>query len=496
MIDTVAVRNRFRSSVSLGAIARPTVVAIVMFMAALLLAYAMVWPEAPYWSKDTAGYVALAEDLRHVTLSQAYERTPGLPILLILTGADRHPTRLFYFVQLELHFSSIGILAYLLGLLGLRAWFFWLFVAVGSSPPLVEWAAQLTTETLSEFFMVATLVCAVSWFRTRRKGWMVALTLAGIGAALTRPTFQLLVPVIVAGVLGCLYFDFRSVSRRELIALALATILSVGTQVGFALVNYVKFGYFGTNTFAAYALSSKVVGVVEFLPDQYQATREILVRHRDKLLVDPQYDHTGENYIFRALPELVDQYGGNKLAALKGIQKLSLYLIVHRPMSYVNECLKAMAWYWMPTDGPLATSTFRGARVVWGGMQLALVAAFFVQALALVGTFVFRVPRWARTRSAAGARIVPAVSPLVCTYIVANLIIWYTMLVSCCFAIGLSRYRIPTELLIMATTLIGFRMWVDAAAGDVPPRVYFDAVRRSTLSVNQCLVDHENRIEI
>jgi hypothetical protein len=427
-----------------------------MFLVLALLVYARVWKEAPYWSSDTPSYVEVANDLRHFSLSHAHQRTPGLPLLLLLTGADKHPTRLFFYISLALYFSAVAILAYVLALLSIGTWRVRLFMLIASLPPFVEWAAQITSETLSEFLVVATFGSVAAWLRTGRTQWMVLTCLSGTAAALTRPTFEGVVVIIALGMLACSAFAFLRITPRQRLAAVAAALISIGAQTSYALVNYVKFGYFGTNTFAAYGLSHKVAGVVEFLPDRYAAAREILVRHRDSLLVDPRYDHTGQNYIYRALPELASLYGGDELAALKAIQRLSLYLIVHKPMSYLNECLKAMCGYWMPTDGPL--STYSPAwRSVWALTQFTILGMFFLQAIALAGTVLFHLPQLLMARKSKSMLILDPVA--ICTYIMGSLTIWYTMAVSCCFGIGLARYRVPTELLIMVVTLLGFRIW-------------------------------------
>ncbi len=431
------------------------------FLLVVLLAYALSWRQAPYSTLDTPSYVEVAHDVRDLNLSQAHQRTPGFPLLLVLTDNDRQPTRLFFYLSLALHFSAVAILAWVLEIAGVGVWGVRLFLVAASLPPFVEWTAYLATETLSEFLVVATVSSLVAWIRSRRSYWIVLACLCGTAAAFTRPTFQAIVVVLVAGVWGCHMFGILPMSRRQLMLGIAAALVSVGLQASYAAVNYKKFGYFGTNTFTPYALSAKVVGVVEYLPAEYAAVREILVRRRDELLIDPRYDHTGQNYIYRALPELVQRHGGNQLAALQEMQRLSVYLIIHKPMSYLGECLKAIAGYWMPTDGPLSTPT-PALRLMWAAVQLGVVGVFFLQALALTGTALFYFPGLLdrRVREISETR---TDHTAVGVYILCQLVIWYTMVISCAFGIGLARYRSPTELLILGATMIGFRIWSNAS---------------------------------
>jgi hypothetical protein len=430
-------------------------------LCAVWLVYAVLWKTAPYAALDTPSYVEVVQDLRHLELSQVHQRTPGLPFLLLITGADKAPTRLFYFVSLGLHFAAVAMLAYLLDSLGIALWAVRLFLVLACLPPFVEWAGELGTETLSEFLVIATFACAITWVRTRGDLWIAAACLLGTSAAMTRPTFQALLVVIALGTLLCSWFGLLHISFRQRIAVVVAAGVSAGAQMSYAAANYAKFGYLGTNSIGAYALSTKVADVVEFLPDRYAAVREIWRHHRDQLLIDPRYDHTGQNFIFRAMPELVNLYGGDQLAAVTDIQRLSVYLIVHKPMSYLNASLKAIAGYWMPTDGRLSNST-PAWRLIWAVFELTVVGLFFLQAIALTGAAVFSLPQWLNCREERDKSWNP--NPLAaCAYVFASLIIWYTMLVSCFLAIGLARYRVPTDLLILFSTLIGFQIWTDLA---------------------------------
>ena len=327
---------------------------------------------------------------------------------------------------------------------------------IASTPPFVEWAAQMSTEMLSEFLVVLAFVLLVAWLATRWTAMLAGYAVAMVWAAFTRPTFQTATLLVAGFIFACHYFGLlRMPLRRLIVSLAVTVATSLCSLGAYSMVNYVKFGYFGTSILPAYVLTLKVVGVLEFLPDREAEVREILVRRRNALMVDPSSDHTGQNYIFRALPELTALFHGDKVQALKKVQELSIELIKAKPMSYLNECTRAIGGYWLPNDGPLSTST-RAARIVWDAVQLSMVSLFFLQAAALAGAALFWLPSHSRrpVRSAGTGG-----SLAICAYIIASALIWYTMFISCFAAIGLARYRMPTDILILFVTILGFDLW-------------------------------------
>jgi hypothetical protein len=428
----------------------------VLFLGLMFGVYTRQWKAAPYLSPDTPGYMSLAADVKRLTLTQMHGRTPGFPFFLLLTGADQAPTRSFYYASLALHFGAVLLLAWLLFRFRLPRGAIALFLVVASTPPFVEWAAQMSTEMLSEFLIVLAFALLVAWLATRWTSVLAGYAVTMLWAAFTRPTFQAATLLVSFCLFACHYFGLlRIPPRRLVVSMGLTVAISMAGLGLYSAANYVRFGYFGTSIFPAYAISHKVVGVLEFLPDRDAEIRRILVRHRNELMADPSSDHTGQNYIYRALPELTVLYHGDKVQALRKVQELSIGLIKAKPMSYLNECAKSIGGYWLPNEGPLSVST-RATRIIWDVAQLSIVGLFFLQAAALTGAALFWLPRHRRRHpSFAGTGLALPI----CAYTIASALIWYTMFISCFAAIGLARYRMPTDMLILFVTLLGFNLW-------------------------------------
>ena len=106
----------------------------------------------------------------------------------------------------------------------------------------------------------------------------------------------------------------------------------------------------------------------------------------------------------------------------------------------------------------MSNSGSRVGRVLWTALQLVVVGAFLLQTFAVGGfcvlagtTYVFsrraRFPVLARERE------------LVCAYVIGSAAIAYTAVVSCFAGIGAARYRVPSDVLIVAISLIGYTLW-------------------------------------
>ena len=222
---------------------------------------------------------------------------------------------------------------------------------------------------------------------------------------------------------------------------------------GYAWLNYRATGFFDTSSMGAIVMSHKVATVVEFLPDRYAGLRQILVRHHDALITKPFGDHTGQDYIYRAIPELRAYYHGDDRRMLAALKEASLYLVRAKPITYLHESGKLLFSFWMPVDYPLSTRGSWALRALWALVQGGINALFLFQALALAGAGVFL----------AGARAFrrrEAFEPLLCAaWATGVAVVFYTVLISCFVGVGDSRYRVPVDYIIFATVLIGLAIW-------------------------------------
>src|ERR1051326_2591831 len=76
---------------SIGGLPLRTAVTYVSLFVIGFVFYSAMWTTAPIMVSDSPTYITAAESLSNFQLSQS--RTPGYPILLILTGSTQKPTR-------------------------------------------------------------------------------------------------------------------------------------------------------------------------------------------------------------------------------------------------------------------------------------------------------------------------------------------------------------------------------------------------------------------
>ena len=137
-----------------GLPARQALIHVLLFAAAFCF-YGALWSKAPATQPDSGSYLRLAQDLSDFHIDRAQERTPGYPVLLLLTGSSQSPNRGLFYVSLALHFASIWLLASVLWRAGLSGRKVTLFSLILLLPPFVEPAAYVLTETLAEAMLAA-----------------------------------------------------------------------------------------------------------------------------------------------------------------------------------------------------------------------------------------------------------------------------------------------------------------------------------------------------
>src|SRR6187551_1225600 len=80
---------------------------LALLVAVVLACYVRAWPEAPIVDGDSPQYMEVARDLTDFRLDELHDRSPGYPLLVMLTGASTRPARPLFYASLLLHGLSI-----------------------------------------------------------------------------------------------------------------------------------------------------------------------------------------------------------------------------------------------------------------------------------------------------------------------------------------------------------------------------------------------------
>jgi hypothetical protein len=327
-----------------------------LMILAACVSYSILWREAPVRQGDSSQYLEVARDLADGRIDALHDRTPGYPLLLVVTGSAVQPTRALFFASLLLHFASIWLLATVLHSSGVRRGWLLTFAAVLLLPPYVEPAAYVMSENLAQFTLVVGFACLVLWCSQRTAVWLVASTVAFGYSAVTRPANQALTPIICL----CLLLMPLAIPRTHLrrgdaaragTALLAGTLLIVGAV---SVANYVRFDYFGLTPMSGFHLSTKTMPFVERLPDRYATVREILIRERDSELTKRGGLHTGSQAVWAVRPQLQAATGLSQPQLSAYLFKMNIELIGRAPVEYLQEVMRSASGYWFPAAGPLA----------------------------------------------------------------------------------------------------------------------------------------------
>jgi hypothetical protein len=443
----------------------PTAIFYVLLFAVAFWVYTTLWRQAPVMTSDSGGYLAVASDLTDFRIDHLRYRTPGYPLLLLITASGEVPSRTLFFFSLLLHFISIWILASVLYAIGLTETMLSLFGLLLLLPPYVESAAYVMSENLTEFMLVVGFGSFVLWSLRCKTLWLFISALAIGYASLTRPTYQALAFAmtgslfVMPALLGWSPAIRKNVIKASVILIC-ASVMLVG---GYILLNYIKFDYFGLSPIMPIALSSRTARVIEQLPDEYATVREVLIRERDALLVARGSEHTGSGYLsnpdFRR--ELTEITGLQTPQLEKYLLHLNLLLIRKAPINYLYDVACAFSKFWFPSSTMLANMNSRFMQLLWGVIHFCLIGIFALTLVVFVGglPYMLTYKRFLVRSDKTLLREHTSSQMQGCVYILAGTIVIYTALISSFSETGDPRYRVPTDGLIALMAFLGIDLY-------------------------------------
>jgi len=288
----------------------------------------------------------------------------------------------------------------------------------------------------------------------------ILLPIAVGAVALVRPSYQLLFAALSLLILFARFAPRSRVTGRDAlrasVALACASALIIG---GYAFYNYRTFGYLGVTPKFGLTLSTKTARVVERLPDEHRAIREVLVKARNaELLAEPA--HTGQMYIWNVAGDLTSRNPVEQARLSGYMLRLNLLLVRQAPLMYLQEVVWALGSYWFPAAGPLANLDSRVLQAVWVVLHFCVFGAFGLSLVLLVGA----AGLLASCTRSVGRLSMPAdtlirLDEQAFAYALAGTIVFYTAAVSCLIEVGDPRYRLPTDSLILFMLFLAVPLW-------------------------------------
>lgn len=264
------------------------------------------------------------------------------------------------------------------------------------------------------------------------------LFLSGIALSLTalsRPTFQLLVPFLCVLLIIPLA---KKLSRRSFVT-CLAGFLApwIFLVGGWCLRNYERHHLIGVSSASGIALSTRTSLFLERAKAKFPDEIPVFLNIRNELLVSSS-EHTGALWGDRAVQWLMNQRGLDYVAANKFLAKVNLAAILRAPQSYIFEVEKSIASFLLPDIPeissvpilrlPLAALGF-GIILIFLGISALWLSFHFLDRL----RFFSKEPSWLDT-----------------DYLIlfALGIFWYTVIISSMVDSGKQAHRAPVQFLI------------------------------------------------
>lgn len=414
---------------------------------------------------DSWSYLAAASDLKDFRIDYLHIRTPGYPLLLLITASSEVPNRALFFLSLLLHFTSIWILASILYSTGLTETILILFGLLLLLPPYVEPAAYALSENLTAFMLVVGFGSFVLWSRRGKTIWLFISALAIGYAGFTRPFYAVLAFAMAGSLFVIpLLFGWSPAIRRNTIKASLilisASVILVG---GYALLNHIKFGYFGLSPMLPVSMTSKTSEVIERLPDEYAPVREFLIRARDAELVVRGSPHTGSGYLAppNVRQELTDITGLQGPQLANYLLRLNLLLIRKAPLQYLYNVSSAFSHHWFPSSTMLANMDSRFLQLLWVVIHFCLIGIFALTLVVFFGglPYMLTYKRFLVRSDKALLKELTSSQLQGCVYILAGTIVIYGALISSFFEAGHPRYRVPTDGLIALMAFLGIDLY-------------------------------------
>ena len=444
----------------------PIVTSLALIMIALLT-YGYLWRSGPVMAGDSGGYISVAQDISSMSMLRPQHRTPGMPLLIAITGLP--PGRSFVWAQLLLHGIATVCGLFLLRACGMQALPILGFALLMWTPLYVQSSRIVMTETVAEAALLLTI--GTWWLAVKKTKWWAAILSGFLAcyAALSRPSYQLL-PFILAilTVLASGLFiessNKRAKFRRNSLLLLFAGTLPM---LVISYINHARFGYFGLTYALGAHICNRTVLFVERLGVQWEPLRTALIEARNRALIEGK-SHTALQFQWDHWRELRETTGLDDVRLSQKLFKANVELIRQNPLEYLIAVLRAVASQTMPYVTKVAgVDAVRHS--LWVLLHFLGLGAWVLQLWAVGGTFVYL----AATKGIGRVfeRGTCCSAECVALYMVVFAVIVYTVLVNAAFDVGDPRQRSPVDMLMWLQTFLGFSLmqrWIRAGSEGGP----------------------------
>lgn len=366
---------------------------LVIVFGVLLRIALMFFFENPAIHNDTEGYIDLAQRLLKFNLSD-YEgwRTPGYPLVLIFAGFNFNVVVLFQIILsiCSVYFVYDIILPYSKRLAFVVSLF--LITLINC----ISFDFSILTEICTQFFLIFSL-----WYIRKNNlllldnnvKYYVVLAVVLLFLFFVRPMYILISPILFCFHLFKLK---RNVWRRQLYKAIIVLMVPFVGYFGWSYLNYINQNWFTVTTFYGINLSQNSYGFVEKLPEEHKVLKDLYLKHKETQVYEGEsvkgfsylrnYYFTQTNdamTIWRAYPELLDQYDMNGPELSKELSAIFKELIINNPKEYLAQVFRSWTHFWnhnqyFKASNEYTEQLFLTFKIIWKGQKLILILANFL----------------------------------------------------------------------------------------------------------------------
>lgn len=289
---------------------------------------------------------------------------------------------------------------------------------------------------------VGVYAAARSWRRNSRQvvWWLVAGTAFAL-LAFTKPTFQLLSPLlIVAALIFVPLLNRRAFgfAIRAVVLILIPWIVIVG---GWSLRNQSQHGFLGMSGVGGVALSTRTALYVERGAEAFPEEAPVFAQIRDELFVQTPQKPDVVYWGARASNWLMSARGLSYLDANRFLTAYNLAAIRAAPLNYLLTTAQSAVYFQFPSvdaDWPTVL------RLIASGLELVWIVVFWLIALLWLSLHVLAKLGWL-TKHITTADALIALSVLICLY---------TMAVSSAVDVGKPEHRLPVQMLTVIVIVL------------------------------------------
>lgn len=413
--------------------------ALISFTAAAF--YFLLWRTAVPPRNDARAYLHVARQLLDTGTVASIERPPGYPafIALLFAVAGRDNYTAIFIAQLMLHACNAVMIGLIVHGVTKATSLAYVSVLLLWTPALLSQTRFILTEILAAFLTTMTLFTLLEAHRRRSRLLLALSSLTAGLLALTRPTYVLLIPVwfladivLVRGLGVAVPFRLR----QRLLYWVGPFLLVV---LGWSARNYFRDRFFGVTAQLGFGLTTRTVTVLERLPERFAAERDIMIRVRDKYMLENS-ERDAQNYWELALPELQKQTGLPIPALARRLTEINLHLIRRAPLTYLVTVARSVAAFWLPSVDPSESFGGGPGRLVFSAMQLVLQVMFLFAGCVLATALIL---------GRRAFQISDDIRKVLWIYGQVAVLGAYTAIVSSAVGVGVPRYRVPIDPVIV-----------------------------------------------